>query len=364
VNCWREWGEIIDYIARINKLRRMMEDGGMEGLIITRPENRFYLSGFTGEDGILFISLDKLYLVTDSRYVEQAAAESPGWQVVEVAGDYLKALPDLVGGQGKVGFESRHITYDLYHKLAQHLEGRLKPCVSMVEELRKVKDEEELALIRKAVEIGDAAYRDILPFISIGVTEREIAVELERLLKVKGCSRIAFDTIAVSGIRASLPHGKPSSKRLEAGDMLTLDFGGVYEGYAGDTTRTIAIGEAPAYLRNVYQRVLEAQQAAIRAVRAGVPCREVDGAARDYLKAHGLDKYFAHSTGHGLGLQVHEEPAVGARSEMILQENMVITIEPGVYITGWGGVRIEDVVIVKETGCEIVTKAEKALVIL
>lgn len=336
----------------------------MEGFIVTKPENRFYLSGFSGTDGMLFITLDRLFLLTDPRYTEQAREESPGWEIIAVTRDYATTLKDISQGTNNIGFESRHLTYYFYLLLQKELGEQLKPRPGLVEELRRIKDSTELDRIRQAVQIGDIVFREILSSIVAGKSERDIAIEMERLLKVKGCSRAAFETIAVSGTRASLPHGQPSDKALEKGDMLTLDFGGFYAGYAGDTTRTVAIGVASSRLREVYRRVLEAQMAAIQQVRAGITGREVDAAARDCLKSHGLDTYFVHSTGHGLGLEVHEEPSLGARSEAILQENMVITIEPGVYIPGWGGVRIEDVVIVKGTGCEVLTTATKELLIL
>jgi Xaa-Pro aminopeptidase len=353
----------MDYAQRVNNLRQKMEANGLDGFLVSKPENLYYLSGFTGE-GLLVLTAKKLYLVTDPRYTEQAKVEAVGWEVYEQKQGYIKALPELCQGLSKIGFESRHLTFEQYLKAQEAVGERLEPRASLVEELRRVKEPEELARIRQAVAIGDAAFQELLPMIAVGTRERDLAIELERLLKLKGCSREAFDTIAVAGERASLPHGQPTENKLARGDMLTLDFGGFYRGYAGDTTRTVAIGGASPRLRDIYYRVLEAQMAGIDRVKAGVSCQEVDGAARECLKTHELDTYFVHSTGHGLGLEVHEEPAVSARSEVVLEENMVVTIEPGVYIPGWGGVRIEDVVIVKKTGCEILTAATKELLIL
>ena len=349
---------------RVNRLRRLMESRGLEAMVVTKRENRFYLSGFTGTDGVVLVTGDRTCLVTDRRYTEQALSECQGWEVVEAEADYLQVIGELTCGRGPVGFESRHITYDQYLKLHGIIGDRLQAQAGLVEELRKVKDDAEIASIRTAVAIGDAAFDDLLKIIGPGWSERDIAWEMVKLLRQKGCSKEAFDVIAVSGRRASLPHGQPSDKRLEPGEMLTLDFGGFYSGYAGDTTRTLAVGEIPARLKEVYFSVLDAQMAAIEAVRAGVFCREIDQAARTCLKRHGLDSYFAHSTGHGLGLEVHEAPGVGSKSDEVLVENMVITVEPGVYIPGWGGVRIEDVVVVRENGCEVLTKAEKDLLII
>ncbi len=346
---------------RIDDLRRLMESHGLEAMVVTKRENRFYLSGFTGTDGVVLVTGDRVVVVTDRRYTEQARYECQGWEVVEAGTDYFEVIGELIHGLGPVGFESRHVTYDQYLKLFSLAGDKLRPERGLVEELRKVKDDAEIANIRRAVAIGDEAFGDLLKMLGPGWSERDIAWEMVKLLRQKGCSKEAFDIIAVSGYRACLPHGQPTDKRLEPGEMLTLDFGGFYSGYAGDTTRTVAIGEVSSRLREVYDSVLEAQVAAIEAVRAGVCCREVDEAARSCLRKYGLDSYFAHSTGHGLGLEVHEAPSVGLRSEEILVENMVITIEPGVYIPGWGGVRIEDVVVVKEKGCEVLTEAEKAL---
>lgn len=354
----------VEGLSRVERLRRLMERQGIEAMVVTKRENCLYLSGFTGTDGLVLVTGDRVYLVTDRRYTEQATVECRGWEVVEAESDYLRVIGELARGLGRVGFESRHLTYDQYLRLRKEIGDRLQPQSGLVEELRKVKDESEIAYIAEAIRIGDWAFENLIANIGPGWAERDIAWEMVRLLRRGGCTKEAFDIIAVSGPRASLPHGQPTDKRIEPGDMLTLDFGGFYSGYAGDTTRTVAIETVSNRLREVYYRVLEAQVAAIETVRAGVACREVDRAARSYLEKHGLGPHFVHSTGHGLGLEVHEEPAVSSKSEEILAENMVVTIEPGVYIPGWGGVRIEDVVIVKETGCEVLTKAEKELLII
>lgn len=329
------------------------------GYLITNPANVYYLSDFTGE-GNLFISDEKQYVLTDSRYTEQAEKESPGFEVVSVPIDQLQ---DLLPRLHRIGFESHHLSYQGYLKWQSILGDNLVAQPSLVEKLRAVKDTGEIEKIRQAVRIGDAVFDEILPQIYPGVTELALAIEIDHLLRIKGCEKESFDTIAVSGARSSLPHGIPTDKQLEVGELLTLDFGGFYQRYAGDMTRTVAVAKSCSRIRNIYSRVLEAQMEAVAAVAPGVACSEIDGVARGILKKHNLDEYFAHSTGHGVGLDIHEQPTVSRQSDTVLTENMVITIEPGVYIRGWGGVRIEDVVLVKSSGHEILTESTKDLIV-
>lgn len=345
---------------RLLKLRKLMEPEGLESLMVTDLLNIYYLSGFTGE-GTLLITTDEQHLVTDRRFTEQARVEAGDFQVHDVLNTHWYTL---TASQKKVGFESAHITCQRFQNLVGTLGDKLQATNNLVEKLRVVKDDQEIAAIRRAVEIGDEVFQDLLPEIRPGVSEKSLANFIEYRLKQRGCDREAFETIAVSGQRSSLPHGHPSDKTLEIGDLLTLDFGGIYHKYAGDMTRTLAVRKSCPRIRSIYSQVLEAQMEGVEMVASGRTCSEVDRAVRDVFERYGLLQYFAHSTGHGVGLGVHEAPSVSQRDETILSDNMVITIEPGLYIPGWGGVRIEDVVLVKGSGHEVLTGTTKDLLII
>lgn len=351
---------------RINKMLLFMEENQLDAFLVSKAENIRYLSGFTGgEDARLLLSPERCYIFTDSRYFEQVARECPDWELVESRPPGLEELQRVSSGFTRLGVESHAISYNDYGELEQSLPAELVPLVNVVEKLRQVKDEDELQMMRKAARIGDEVFSDLCRHkIAPGASERELASEIAYLLRRKGCDKEAFDTIALSGDNAALPHGRPGERRLVAGDMLTMDFGGFYSGYAADMTRTVAIGAAQGELPSRYQAVLESQRLGVAMVKAGVTCREIDMAVRDCLEQQGLGPYFQHSTGHSLGLQIHETPAVSSRSDAVLEENMVITIEPGIYIPGWGGIRIEDTVIVKNGGCEVITHSDKSLLII
>jgi Xaa-Pro aminopeptidase len=302
--------------------------------------------------------------LTDSRYWEQASIESPEWELIKENDPGIALLADLVSKYNKIALESQHVTIELFLQLNAKLGDRLSPLSGIIEDLRTVKDETELSCLRKSAEISDEVFKEICQYIKAGLTERQIANRIVYLLKQKGCAKESFDTIAVSGPNAALPHGQPGDRVLINGDMLTLDFGGFYKGYAGDMTRTVIIGHSSQYLQDNYMRLLEAQQLGVSKVKSGMAGQEVDRLVRECLKKYNLDIYFAHGTGHGVGLEIHENPRVSRTSDSILEENMVVTIEPGIYIPGWGGIRIEDTVIVKNGGCEVITHSDKGLIIL
>jgi Xaa-Pro aminopeptidase len=345
---------------RVKQLLQRLAKQECDGMVVTVPANVFYLSGFSGE-GTLLVSGGDSYLFTDGRYTEQAEAEAPGFIIQSFPDDYLESL---TRSWSFVGFEGHQLTFERYQIWHQHLGDRLKPLSSPVENMRMLKDEAELALIRQAVSIGDQVFQEMLEALRPGASEWNIANRIEYLLKDRGCDKPAFETIVVSGERTSLPHGKPTVRTLAPGDFVTVDMGGYYQKYAGDMTRTVAVGTCTSRQIDLYDRVLEAQMAAVDRVAPGVTCREVDEAARGVLRKYGLDEYFSHSTGHGVGLDVHEPPTVSARSETVLEPNMTITIEPGVYIRGWGGVRIEDVVLVKSDGREVLTGTTKERIVV
>lgn len=349
----------------MQRLLSILDQHHIDALLVTKAENVFYLSGFSGgSDGRLLFSCDHRYLFTDARYLEQARQECPGWEIRNESASGWESLVEASRPYARIGFESYHLSVQSYLGLKKQLSAEMVPLHEVVEELRAVKKANELELLKHSAAISDQVFADICPLIKPGLKERGLAAQVGYFLREKGCDREAFDTIAVSGANAALPHGRPGDKEIACGDMITLDFGGFYRGYAGDMTRTVVLGQPSKRLRDVYAAVLEAQQTAVAKVAAGVSCREVDQAARQVLEKYLLDRYFVHGTGHGVGLEIHEKPVVSSRSDAVLEENMVITIEPGVYIPGWGGVRIEDTVIVEKGGCEIITRSHKELCIL
>ncbi|MGI5879227.1 MAG: M24 family metallopeptidase [Syntrophomonadaceae bacterium] len=354
----------VDRLQRIQKLRLLMQQNDIDAFIIVKAENIFYLSGFTsGEDAILLVSGADKYILTDARYNEQLRQEAPDWHLLQGKPGSLDELAKISRDYPRIGIEDS-IIYHQFCELEKLLPVKLMALSGLVENLRIIKDETELELLRKGASISDTVFSRLLDFIKPGITEIEVANFAANALREGGCQKEAFDTIAVSGENAALPHGKPGKRRLSEGDMLTLDFGGIYEGYCADMTRTVVIKSVSPRLSSLYDEVLSAQMAGVAAVKPGVKPVEVDKVVRERLARAGLDKYFVHGTGHGLGLEVHEKPAVSPRGTGFLEENMVITIEPGIYIPGWGGIRIEDSVIVKSGECEIITCSDKNLILI
>jgi Xaa-Pro aminopeptidase len=342
-----------------------MAEKDIDTFLVCQPENIFYLSGFSsGEDARLVITPTQQYLITDSRFWEQAQREAPDWELVKETSPGYSRMFDLIAPAKRVGLESHYLTYEDYVEIRSKLGRDPVPVNKLIEKLRVVKDEDELQLLRDSACISDKVFSKVTAFIKPGQSEREIASFIAYQLRREGCAKEAFDTIAVSGPNAALPHGKPGDRLLHEGDMLTLDYGGFWRNYAGDMTRTIFIGYASAADRDKYMQVLEAQQLGVSLVKAGVPCCDIDKAVRDCLSRYGLDTYFGHGTGHGVGLAIHEAPRLSSFSDEVLKENMVVTVEPGIYIPGWGGIRIEDTVIVRENGCEVITHTDKSLLIL
>lgn len=348
---------------RVSRLRRLMPEFGVDACLVSSPENVRYLSGFTGTSGVLLITAQEGLLVTDFRYVEQAALEAPLFEVAKVESTWINTLQELLLGRPvrRLAFEGSHLTYYLYRLLSETLDGvRLEDARAVFGSLRAVKDEGEIELIRKGVLLVDQAFAHLLTIMGPGISEREIALELEFYLRRRGGERMAFETILASGARAALPHGTASGKMLERGDLVVCDCGVMWRGYASDFTRTVVVDAAPDdWQIEIYQVVLEAQLAGIAAVKPGVPAAEVDAAARRVIEQAGYGAYFGHSTGHGVGLNVHEAPHVSAASKELLEAGMVITIEPGIYLPGRGGVRIEDVAVVRDYGAEVLTTTPK-----
>ena len=356
---------------RLIALRQEMQNAGLSAVIITQADNRAYLSGFTGSNGILLVTQDLAQLIVGFIYQEQAAMQAPGWQIVKQEDSAIAKLAELISEHeiSELGFDQEHTTYgqlqtykDFFNQEA--LEVDLKPYKGIVEKLRQVKDDAEIALISKASEISDHAFLRVLNFIRPGVSEREVALELEYALKKMGADSFAFDTIVVSGARSSMPHGKPTDKIIQNGDFVTMDFGAKYQGYCSDITRTVVVGKPNAEQLKVYQTVLQAHLRALNVAAPGINGSELDAVARNTIIDAGYGKYFGHGLGHSLGRVVHEPPSANPKSEVEFVPGNFITIEPGIYIPNWGGVRIEDTVLITEDGHKSMNRTSKELIIL
>ncbi len=350
-------------INRVSSLRESFSKHNIEAMLVFKPENCRYLSGFTGTAARLMIDSNNAYIFVDFRYVEQAKAQCPDFTVVQIGDDYYQKLMQCLTRHNitKLGFEADYVTYENYQQHCEKLTGvQLTAVKNIVENLRMVKDQQEIQAIKQAVDIVDQAWAELIEQISPGITEKELALELEFLMRRRGAEGRAFDFIVASGERGALPHGVASDKQIKPGELVTVDCGAVYQGYHSDMTRNFIFGPPNQRQLEIYQIVLEAQLAGLEAVGPGIPAAVVDLAARDVIKKYGYGDYFGHATGHGLGLAVHEGPAVSWREQqLILQPGMVITIEPGIYLPGWGGVRIEDTVLVTENGYQILTQTPK-----
>jgi Xaa-Pro aminopeptidase len=352
---------------RIEQLRSQLDAEKIDGILITSAANRLYMSGFSGSTGYVLISSKHAALITDFRYIDQAKEECPDYEVVDNKRKMNEALLQKVKEFGihRLGFEKAHMSYAQYETLSYILQGiELIPTDGLVEELRMIKDEGEIAIIRKAVEIADQTFSHILSFIRPGVREIDIAIEMEFFMRKLGASGPSFDTIVASGVRSALPHGRASDKVIQEGELVTLDFGAVYKGYVSDLTRTVAVGEVSSKLKEIYDICLKAQLAGVEKIRSGMTGKEADAICRDIIAAEGYGEAFGHSTGHGIGLDVHEGPGLSSVSETILKPGMIVTVEPGIYLSGIGGVRIEDDILITDSGNEILSKSTKELLIL
>ena len=355
----------------IQKLKTICEESELGGILITDPYNLQYFTGFRGGEGYALFTGAQGILYVDSRYTEAASQETgkagSGFTVTEFNREH--PLMDLLGRQlredsvQKLGFEDRSMVCSTYISYREKLAPvQLIPLEDRLERERRIKTPEELDLLKKAEAIGDQAFTEILSVLTVGMTELEVAAELEYRMKKAGAEGLSFDTIAASGIHSSMPHAIPDDKRLEEGDFLTMDFGCRYKGYCSDMTRTVVIGKADAEQKKVYQTVLEAHCKAMGELRPGMRCCDVDRIARDHIREAGYGEYFGHGLGHSVGLYIHESPALNTRDETILVPGMIETIEPGIYIPGFGGVRIEDMGVVTENGYESFAHSKKELI--
>lgn len=354
-------------MLRVEKLRKKMREENLDAFLVMSPYNLRYLTSFTGTTGLAVITLEKAFLITDFRYIEQAASQVQGFEIIKNTGPIFDEVAILVQKEGLkvLAFEEATVSCLQYSILEEIIEADLIPISKMIEELREVKDKEEIIFIEKACSIADMAYDYILKMIQPGMSEIEVANQLDFYMRSLGASGVSFETIVASGVRSAMPHGVASKKLIQQGDLITLDFGCCYEGYVSDMTRTFAIGDPGEQLKEIYQIVREAQLAVIDVAKPGIIGKQLDAVARDYITKQGYGDAFGHATGHGIGLEIHEEPSVSLFcSEKQFVKGNVITDEPGIYLPGVGGVRIEDDLLITEDGNHVLTKSPKELIIL
>ncbi|WP_423188793.1 M24 family metallopeptidase [Alkalibacterium sp. f15] len=351
-------------MSRVEIIQQTMKNQKVEALLITSPYNLRYASGFTGSTGLSIVTQDKAYFVTDFRYTEQAAEQAVGFEIIKNTGPIYDEVETIVEKEAikVLSFEKDFVTYSTFEKINDLLACELEPSSGLLESLREIKDEKEIATIQQAIKITEYAFEEILCYIKPGVTEIEVANKLDFLMREKGATGVSFDTIVASGKRSAMPHGVASDKKIEQGDMITIDFGCYYKGYVSDMTRTISLGDPGEELKKIHQIVLDAHLKVNEQAKAGVTGKELDAVARDYITEKGYGEAFGHSTGHGIGLEVHETPGISYRNEKPLVEGNVITNEPGIYIPGLGGVRIEDDLVITKDGSRNLMSVTKKLI--
>ncbi len=347
-------------------LRKKLPESGVDGILITDLNNLRYITGFTGSSGFLIVTRSAPVFVTDFRYQEQAKKQVHGFKIIIETGERTGLIKDIASEYGikKLGFEDNSISYRIYKRLLKN-KLKLKALPNIAEDLRMIKSAEELLYIKEAVKRAESAFRKLLSFVKPGVTELALAMKMESLLKESGCKMIPFGVIVASGQNSALPHARPSNTKLKKGDLVLFDWGGEYEGYFSDISRTVFLSAACMGQRvEIYNMALKAQSAAVKAVKPGIKANIIDKAARNLIKQGGYGDYFGHGTGHGVGLAVHEKPFISWRSNDKIEKGMVFTVEPGIYLPGLGGVRIEDMVFVGRGGAEVLTTLPKKLHII
>jgi len=347
-------------------LRNRLSDLKADAILITDPVNLRYLTGFRGSSGFSIINRRHAIFVTDFRYQEQAKEEVRGFDIRIESGERGMEIKKIVDELKikRLGFEADSISYGFYKRLSVH-RIKLKPLKNVVELIRIRKSKNELLCIRTAVKRAEKAFKRLIPYIKVKARERELAMRLECFLKEEGCERLPFDVIVASGSVSALPHARPTGRRLKKGDLVLIDWGGECDGYFSDMTRTLLLkGNNLVKQSEIYAHVLNAQQRAIESIRAGIKATVIDKEARKYIARKGYGDYFGHGTGHGVGLQVHEKPTISWRSKDVVDNGMVFTIEPGIYLPGFGGVRIEDMVFVRNGKPEVLTSIPRELMII
>ena len=352
------------YNDRIKKLREKLKDNDLDAMIIFSAENRYYLSGFNAEDsqinessGVLIISIDNLIISTDARFETQAAIEAPDFEPVI----YKKGLSSEIKSifkkfqAKKIGFESERVSFSTYNTLLKEIDSdiELVPSDDLIAEIRIIKTEDEIDVIRKAIGIAEVAFKDTVGALKEGMTEKEIAWILEQNIKNRGGDGLSFTSIIAYGKNSALPHAIPGNNKIKKGGPLLFDWGVKYEGYCSDTSRTLSIGEPDSHFLKVYNTVFKAQSLAMDKIKDGESSVEVDKAARDYINESGFEGKFGHGLGHGVGLEVHEPPRLSPIKKTIIKEGMIVTVEPGIYLPEWGGVRLENMAVVRKECAEV-----------
>lgn len=351
--------------TRLQKIRAKILEK-LDALLVTQAENRLYLSGFTGSVGVLLIASDKAILATDSRYTEQASIETPSFEIRKIRGELDKWLPEMLKEFNikRLGFEATDFSYFIYRKMKEALDKngdsvQLIPVEGLVEELRIVKEKEEIENLKKAAALADMAFEHLCALIKPGMTEKEAAWEMEKSMREKGSQPIPFELIVTSGPSSALPHAKPTDKAIVEGEPVVIDIGAKTGYYCSDMTRTICVGEPQDKFNKIYDIVLGAQLAAMATIEPGMSGDKADSLARIVINEAGYGEAFGHGLGHGIGLALHESPRLGQNSQDILQDQMVFTVEPGIYLPGWGGIRIEDTVIMEKGKIKALTRSSK-----
>jgi Xaa-Pro aminopeptidase len=360
--------EATPYARRRSRLFDRLSDWGLDALLLTEEANLRYLTGFAGTDAALLMTEGRASLLVDGRFLTEARETVPEVEIVEIR-DLIEGIAAALAdaAPSRVGFESAVLTVHVHQRLLAALGAgvSLRPLFDELSSLRAVKDDEEVRCMQKAAAIASSALQAILPYLRPGVAERDIALELDFRMRRQGAEGSSFPTIVASGPQSALPHATPGARKIQAGEGVVIDYGAVFQGYRSDETCTVFVGGDPdRETLAAYAQVLEAQKLAIAALRAGVVCRDVDRIARDALRRGGWERFFSHGTGHGVGLDVHEAPRLNARSESTLEAGMVVTVEPGVYLPGRWGIRIEDMVLIRADGFEILSRAPKTLTLL
>ena len=347
-------------------MRQKLAEKDIDAIFISQPENRYYLSGFDGSAGFLLITAKEAILATDFRYIERVKRQAPDYKIFQITSDVVNQFPELISGLSlqKLGFEARHITFTMYRQLNGILNKmpsspKLVPLDGMVESLRVVKEPEEIEFISRAAEISDSAFQHMEDLIRVGMTEREVAWEVEKFLRENGSQAMPFDMIVASGPNSALPHAKPSLRTIQSGEPILFDIGAKVDGYSSDLSRTICLGTPDDTFKKVYDTVLGAQLTALAIIKESMTGEQGDSLARTVIKEAGYAEAFGHALGHGVGLASHESPRLGPGSAETLTSGMVFTVEPGIYLPGWGGIRIEDLVVMENGQARVISKARK-----
>ncbi|MCM3221029.1 Xaa-Pro peptidase family protein [Bacillus cereus] len=352
--------------VRITNIQKQLHNYGIDGLLITKKENRQYATNFTGSAGVVLIAAHKAIFITDFRYVDQAKTEIKAAEIIMHKGNLEEEVANQVSKLKiqKLGIEDNNMTLQQFKKLQKYIHIEMVPVCEIIEDIRLIKDTSEIETMKIAATIADEAFHHIVTFLKPGISETDVRDELEFFMRKKGATSSSFQIIVASGVRSSLPHGVASNKIIERGDIVTLDFGALYDGYCSDITRTVAIGEPSEEFQKIYNVVREALKRGTEAIKPGETAKSIDDITRNYITEHGYGQYFGHSTGHGLGLEIHEPLRLSQESKATLQEGMVVTVEPGIYIPNWCGCRIEDDIVITKDGYDVITKSNRELIII